>query len=336
MRYEPRTKTRTAIFVCAATLVWLPLLFFVRTSHPVEESRAAFEATTTIYVSTPSPFVPYEAPPPARNGTVSFHVSDALRLAGGSVRKDTPERSALLSKKHPGYDVVVDVGAFDCSDYTIPAFELGYVVFAFEPVNWLRCVVRFEADKMRRGLDYEIVQVAPGQRPSAVKLPRPRKGFVFLYAAGASDSFASLNALGAGPMVQLRSADGYRATIPTVTLDEIVPPEAKVYLFKTDAQGHEPSVIRGGAEILKRGVGVVALELWPAGIEASGLDPHVPLAALYAAGYACFDLGVHDYNVVDRPSEIRAYVNDMLAQGTKEDHIGSWDDLICSRVGAET
>lgn len=55
-----------------------------------------------------------------------------LRLGStNSFRLDADKKSPLVSFKHPHFDTVVDVGAFDGTDYTLPSFRAGYDVYSF-------------------------------------------------------------------------------------------------------------------------------------------------------------------------------------------------------------
>jgi hypothetical protein len=61
---------------------------------------------------------------------------------------------------------VIDVGTLDGTDYTIPAFQRGYRVFAFEvnEDNQRQTIDAFLRAGMAEGQDFTVVDVVPGQR----------------------------------------------------------------------------------------------------------------------------------------------------------------------------
>ncbi|KAG2431432.1 hypothetical protein HXX76_009447 [Chlamydomonas incerta] len=117
--------------------------------------------------------------------------------------------------------------------------------------------------------------------------------------------------------------------IPLVRLDDVVPADAKIYVLKSDTQGHEFGVLSGARQLLARAkVHVMMLEFWPQGALENGFDSKNLLDLLHEYGFFCFDGGYTVYNYWGRPRVPYAF-NDFL-KGVKTP-LGGWDDLVCSR-----
>ncbi len=68
------------------------------------------------------------------SGSRIYYISNLIRAAGGLMKKPSISGEAYLASVPPfgGYNAVIDGGAFDATDYTLPAFRAGYSVFTFE------------------------------------------------------------------------------------------------------------------------------------------------------------------------------------------------------------
>lgn len=53
-------------------------------------------------------------------------------MLGIPVQAAADKASTYLNRKSPHWDTVIDAGAFDGSDYTLPAYKQGYNVYSFE------------------------------------------------------------------------------------------------------------------------------------------------------------------------------------------------------------
>ena len=236
----------------------------------------------------------------------------------------------MATVAHPRYNAVLDAGAYDGTDYTLPAFQAGYDVFTFEmaPDNQVRVVRTLEAAGLREGADYTIVRPVPGERPA----PPPRaarRPHVYLFFAGVSSENAGVRVrdntvVSAPPMLEIDGAchdAGDSLCVPVVRIDDVVPEWARLWVFKLDVQGHEPQALAGALMLLaSRRVRTLAMEWWPSGMQQQGTPDGgiAALEALYALGARCFDLGSNDYNPalgmgIERASSIAGYTAALLA-----------------------
>lgn len=285
--------------------------------------------------------------------TGAYFISPLLRAAGGLAKKAVVSGvSYMASVAHPRYNAVLDAGAFDGSDYTLPAFRAGYSVFSFEmaPENQNRVVATLNSAGLREGADFTIIRPTPGAKPS----PPPRaaaQAHVYLFFAGVSSSNSGVkvgyNSImsGAGEGIEVAgpcSHTGDASCLPVVRIDDVVPEWAKLWIFKLDVQGHEPQALAGATALLaSRRVHSLMMEWWPAGMVLQGTaDGGVAaLNALYALGAQCFDVGTSEGNQmpgtgIDHATSVPAWTAAMLAVPHRTppggDPIGAWDDLMCT------
>lgn len=246
----------------------------------------------------------------------------AVRLSGYRPPEAWEISPLLRGKPFGGFTSIVDVGSFNCEDYTIPGFKAGYTVWTFEldPRNRARC----KGELQKQGIPFTEVQVNCNGTFSRPPIQRPH---VYLVEAGASDTAKCVRIEGEHQMSFVTPGDGI---FPVVRVADIVPKSESVYLIKSDTQGHESAVLRGAEQLLDT-VYAVAIEYWPRGAQLNGLDAVDSIQMLHAHGFTCYDTAFHDYNVVSRPSELQAFTQWLLGQGQTVDAIGSWDDLLCFR-----
>jgi hypothetical protein len=252
-------------------------------------------------------------------------ISPLLRLS--TFRPEDPSTTGRwLIAKHPDYDVVIDVGVHSGLDYTIPAYKLGYTVFAFELVNWGQFINSSAHHGLREGDNYTIVRVTPGSVP---KIDTRRRPHIYYFQAGASDKNVAASVRGLQDMAQ--SLQNTSGELALVRLDDVVSLDEKVLILKTDTQGHEPLVFAGAKKLLaSRRIPIVQLEFWPQGMKANGLDAYEMLTFLYDLGYQCFDVGL-GFTPVGRPSDLRGYIKALVdVPMAVSFNIGAWDDLTCT------
>ena len=300
----------------------------------------------------PAPPAP-PPPPPAPAGlsfTPGYAISSLMRTSGVLTRTTASTVSHMATLKHPRYNAIVDAGAFDGVDYTLPAYRAGYDVFVFElsPRNQENLIGQLKGGGLAEGRDFSIIRPAPPYAPP----PRAAKSpHVYVFFAGVSDAsrpavvrrFAGMADAGEGE--EVAPAGTMCATcLPTalVAIDDVVPEWARLWILKLDTQGHEPYALAGAARTVRSGrTRALALEWWPAGIVAQGIaDGGVAaLTALYDIGARCFDLGSSEGNKIatlmfDRPSGLKEWTQAHLDAPRNPppggDPIGAWDDLFCT------
>jgi len=302
-------------------------------------------------------------------GSKTYFISNLIRAAGGLMKKPSISGEAYLASVPPfgGYNSVIDGGAFDATDYTLPAFRAGYSVFTFElsPSNRPLVLNTFRNAGLIEGRDFTVIRPVPGEVP---KPPAKKEGgpHIYFFEAGLSStntgvavkmhptSIANENFEVAGAKSpdstfcassELRATDVSRAQstcAALIRLDDVLPSWARFWVLKLDVQGHEPYALEGAKQTLaERGkVHALSLEWWPTGIVSQGISDGgiASLRSLYDLGAICFDVGSVDANKipglgVERPSTIEAYTAALLGaprtQGPGGDPIGAWDDLYC-------
>ena len=257
---------------------------------------------------------------PRRLSTQNRRVYHFLKEAGYGIGNmqpplfwdDIDEQRGLL---------VVDVGACDGSDWTIPAvLKRGHTVLAFEPVN----TERFLQTARSSGLEPTLVD-----RPMA----NYGGGKIFLFAAGASDRDGSVRIHSTGELASVVPQDFYPTVasasrdVPVWRLDTIVRGQT-IHLLKIDTQGSELAVLRGAEALFRENrINMVELEFWPKGMTKGGYDPVAVLDFLHNHGFVCFDYSRNRHISPDRPSDFEGFV---AAFDTERDGgFGAWDELIC-------
>lgn len=272
-----------------------------------------------------------------------YEVSPLIFRLGLPTKSDATSASPLLQHKLPCWDTVIDGGAFDGSDFSVPAFRLGYAVYTFELVNHKRVLATFASAGLVAGTDYSIIDVVPGVVPAFERKP-VGVPHIYFFKAGVSDANSSVFVEQELELAQISVSGGggtARGTrLPVLRLDAVVPGDARIALLKLDVQGHEPQALDGARGLLSgRGgcrIHSLFLEWWPQGIVNQGSrDGGVgALTSLYDYGTRCYDLGVHrepqspfSYNRYDRPSLLADWTKYLL--DVREDTIGGWDELYC-------
>jgi hypothetical protein len=289
----------------------------------------------------------------ANENTENYFISSLIRSYGGLAKAPgNMGASFMASVKHKSWNAVLDAGAFDGTDYTLPAYRAGYDVFTFEmsPENQGRVLASFKGSGLVEDTDFTIIRPVPGVTPQpprrAAKQPH-----VYLFFAGVSSANRGMRMRynlimqGAAAAFELTGdscIDTRPDCVPTVRIDDIIPTWAHLWIFKLDVQGHEPHAVQGAMRLLASGrVHSLIMEWWPAGIISGGIaDGGVAaLTALYDLGARCFDIGTTATNLdkafgPDRPSALREWTDALLAvPRTKPpggDIIGGWDDIICN------
>ena len=225
--------------------------------------------------------------------------------------------------------LVVDVGACDGSDWTVPAvIQRGHTVLAFEPVNTERFMNKIRAS----GLESKTVLVDSNKTSSPEKWPL--EGQIFLFAAGASDYDGTVQIHSDNELASVIPQDFYGRSdsttgrsVPVLRLDSVIHNQ-DIHILKIDTQGSELPVLRG-AEALFRGghINMVELEFWPKGMIKGGHDPVEVLNFLHKYGFMCFDYSRNKHIPPDRPSDFEGFVASF--DGDLSGGFGAWDELIC-------
>lgn len=306
---------------------------------------------------------------PQSSSSRTYYISNLIRAAGGLMKKPSISGEAFLASVPPfgGFNAVIDGGAFDATDYTLPAFRAGYSVFTFElsPSNRPLVLNTFRNAGLIEGRDFTIIRPVPGEIPTP---PAKKDGgpHIYFFEAGLSNTNTGVAVKMHSTLIAneafevaganspdsvfcassaLRSTDAARAQntcAALIRLDDVLPSWAKFWVLKLDVQGHEPHALDGAKKTLaERGkVHALSLEWWPTGIVSQGIPDGgiAALRSLYDLGAICFDVGTVDANKipglgVERPSTIEAYTAALLAAprtpGPGGDPIGAWDDLYC-------
>ena len=333
---EPRT-SRTLFPIIAAALA-LFLFYVVITFSAVPSStmstRAPIDEQTPPAVSTATSLRGIAPKTPV------YYINPLVLRLGTTVSLDAWVASPLISFKSSKFDTIVDVGAFDGADYTLPGFRMGYTVFAFEfnPSTQLRLIRALSDAGLVEGTDFTVIKMAPGTIPTFERLPNPH---IYVFCAGASNQNGGFpmrvnEDLVAAETTEVGGVGDGGTLLPVLRLDDVIPSDARIFTLKIDAQGHEPFVLEGAREILRRSrVHLISLEWWPAGIQKQGVADggKAALASLYEAGAECFDLRSHKaYVPLDRPSEVGAWIDFLLRvprTGDAGDILGGWENLVC-------
>ena len=100
----------------------LPLLFFC---------AVAVVLTCTFRLSK-SRFIRHVTLNARRHESIEYTVNPLVLLLGSPITAQANKASSLIQPRDGAWDTVVDAGAFDAVDYTIPAFQNGYNVYSFE------------------------------------------------------------------------------------------------------------------------------------------------------------------------------------------------------------
>ena len=263
-------------------------------------------------------------------------------LIGGAFRlKDNSDTLPLLTnprlparfRRLP----VVDVGANDGRDYTLPPATLGHRVYSFEPTvsNYGQILRRIAkaAPNVSHTTELASFTAAP---PGTVYL---RQGLAVSNRTGHATFTAtpkahgvsnSLNGLKALPRTARKNA--VTTSVELTTLSAVLSAEESgVFLLKIDAQGHEYHILQGAREyIMARPVHYILLEYYPKGLRAGGVDPLDLLRLLqYDLGYQCFDMRCDGSKSWGRARSLQQFVRAYPHMTSNE--FGTWTDLLCTR-----
>lgn len=273
-------------------------------------------------------------------------VNDIRNGAGVNDLLD-PDYEAILyglQRIHPTQRVVVDVGPFNGMDIAYPAYKRGYTVVSFE-LGAAR-ITQIVANWKKNGLvdreDFDVIRGPfPLEQPLVGYVNMTDKPHIYLVAAGASDTTALTSIAGTGETLQV-TKDGKGTRTWVTRVDEVVSPEANVFLLKTDAEGHDGKALLGASKLMRNSY-TIMLEFRPASMRQHGTDPVECLQWLWDAGFQCYDMNTHPgyepkppfKGGLARPSAIADFVAWLehvpKGMGPAGDAMGGWEDLICSR-----
>lgn len=342
---------KTAAIMCFATLISFLFVKDVLSARLIRREPGANQSVrnTSHFFEAVKPQEKINSP---TSSVQHYYISSLIQSAGG-LKEATGNMgvSFMASVKHNSWNAVLDAGALDGSDYTMPAYKAGYEVFSFEmsPMNQITLVGTLQSNGLKEGVDYTIFRPSPGV-PCTPPVRAPKSPHVYLFFAGVSSANRGMSIRfnpimgqeGAGMEVGGDCADDSQDCVPVVRIDDVIPSWARFWIFKLDVQGHEPQALDGAKKLLSSGrVHSLMMEWWPTGMIGQGTpDGGVSaLSALYDLGAHCFDLGTHKPNQipslgVDRPSELHQWTNTFLSVPHHPppggDPIGAWDDLMCT------
>ncbi|MDN3566427.1 FkbM family methyltransferase [Paeniroseomonas aquatica] len=159
----------------------------------------------------------------------------------------------LMSLLQPG-QVFVDIGA-NVGYYSVlggRAVHPGGTVHAFEPNP---AIHRLLADNL------EVNGFAPSAIPHRLALS-DRAGTAPLLVFEGRTAAATLRPVSAAYAEAFGARTGrttHAVAVETVRLDDVLAAVPEVHLIKLDAEGHEPAILRGGTELLRRSPAVKLL-----------------------------------------------------------------------------
>lgn len=156
---------------------------------------------------------------------------------------------------HPDYHVVIDVGAYDGSDWAFVPHGLGYSVVSFElsPENWGKWTQKAASQGLSEGNQYTTVTFAsadavgkPTPQSSHLQIPtKDATPHVFFVKAGASDKNIGVSVNSGDVMAQVHAAGGGGASnTMVVRIDDLVPPSTRVFAMKIDTQVGVPWICK--------------------------------------------------------------------------------------------
>ncbi len=236
--------------------------------------------------------------------------------------------------------LIVDVGAFDGSDWSIPAvMKRGHTVLAFEPMPANR--ERFMQGVRNQGLENKTYVMDISHANSPRLWPLNTDGRIFLFGFCVSDHSGMVQMHSEGALASVHPQGFYPSPddndmrepieVPAVLLDSIVSNQ-DVHLLKIDTQGHELGVLRGARRLFEEGrINIVAIEFWPNGMAAGGFIPVDVLDFLHGFGFMCFDCSRNKHVPSTRPSDFEGFVASF--DGGRDDGFGAWEELLCFHLG---
>ena len=278
--------------------------------------------------------------PSPRAGAGGHFISNAIGvLSGGlALTRETPTAGALtcpaLSAKLRALPIV-DIGAHDGTDYTIPAAKLGHRVYSYEPTP-------YKYDNI-----VKLLNETPGvgHTTSLAGFRDAPKGGVLLRKAvacsiheGKTNFTVTKSMGGVGNSLHAGALPGYMkdgsvqvevalTTLP-VGLQDLQAEDNGVYLLKIGSQGHELHILRGALDYMKAHPAyIVFFEYYPKGLKAHGGGPLDLLTPLVdELGYTCFNArAVNEQRALTFEEFIEAY-----PVGNRG--FGKFTDVTCVRL----
>lgn len=230
--------------------------------------------------------------------------------------------------------LVVDVGAFDGSDWSIPAvLNRDHTVVAFEPLNTnsLRDNIRTS------GISFSDIKVSQNLK---VDLYANESRHIYIIQSALSNYSGWVEMYSNGPLASLTPQNFYDGAvnevslkIPCLRLDDVI--SQAVYLLKIDTQGNELVVLEGAKRLLENNmITLIELEFWPKGIRQGGYDPHSILDLLHFYGFMCFDWSKNHHLKAEHSQNFKQFIQTF--DEWTQDSFGAWDELICFNTLLET
>jgi FkbM family methyltransferase len=313
------------ISVASASVVCVVLL--AHTPKPIEMKEHSASPCVCPFDDRPAPVI---AAPPRADASVPRKVFHFLKELGyGIGNMETPQVWDDIDEQR-GL-LVVDVGACDGSDWSIPAsVKRGHTVLAFEPMP--SNVERFMQTARSQGVEAKTRRLEINAPPR--NWPLDGAGQIFLFQACVSNFSGTTLMYSENEMASVVPQDFYANAnerrsheVQTVRLDSIILNQ-DIHILKIDTQGNELAVLRGASRLLAENrINIIELEFWPQGMEAGGVRTLDVLDYLHQHGFICFDYSRNRHIPPNRASDFEGFVasfDRQLGQG-----FGAWDELIC-------
>jgi hypothetical protein len=176
-------------------------------------------------------------------------VSNVFKRVNFKYQGNDDISSLLLGRQqptpHPKYTTIIDAGAFNGRDFTIPGFQRGLRVFSFEmsPENRHKVIGQMRAAGLVESRDCTIIRVSKNSAAQKMTLEPPMTAFdkiphIYFFEAGLSNQFGWATASNRGGEmagVGVPSNMQEVSAIPLLRLDDIVPINEQIFILKVYA-----------------------------------------------------------------------------------------------------
>jgi FkbM family methyltransferase len=279
------------------------------------------------------------------NATISTLAALQLITGSGERLGDGASPQALIFKNVPKRWrrlPIVDIGAHDASDFTIPAAQLGHRVYMYEPTAHKAENILGKLDGLGIAHTSELKGFARAESGTVLfrsaTAVSEAAGWAMFFFTPPGQALGVANSLSRGAMPTRQRHISRQANVTLVSLDDELAAEADgVYMLKIDAQGNELSILRGAKGYLtSHSVPIVHLEYNPKGLAAAGASPLELLTLLTVElGYTCFDVreGTKVNGEHVPPLALNAFVQKYSGHPHDNKGYGRFTDLQCIRLG---
>ena len=278
------------------------------------------------------------------NATISTLAALQLITGSGERLGDGASPQALIFKNVPKRWrrlPIVDIGAHDASDFTIPAAQLGHRVYMYEPTAHKAENILGKLDGLGIAHTSELKGFARAKSGTVLfrsaTAVSEAAGWAMFFFTPPGQALGVANSLSRGAMPTRQRHISRQANVTLVSLDDELAAEADgVYMLKIDAQGNELSILRGAKGYLtSHSVPIVHLEYNPKGLAAASASPLELLTLLTVElGYTCFDMreGTKANGEHVPPLALNAFVKKYSGHPNDNHGYGRFTDLQCIRL----